>query len=166
METLIQIFKEYKLMRPIAALSEHWIPKSILAALAAIFSTPAEFIMGLMVLIIVDFVTGIAASLKKGEKLSSIKMMHTGVKIIVFTAFLFTASILSFFINYTFHFGAHWFESFCVLLMALTEFISIGQHLASIYPPFNHLFQAAENEIQSKTHIDLTNNSNSKSQSS
>ena len=146
-------------MRPIAAISEHWITKSIIGALAAIFSTPVEFILGLMVLIIVDFVTGVAASLKKGEKLSSIKMMHTGVKIIVFTAFLLTASILSFLISYTFNFGAHWFESFCVLLVALTEFISIGQHLTSIYPPFSNLFQAAENEFQSKTHIDLTNKS-------
>lgn len=83
-----------------------------------------ELVNLLLILVVVDFVTGIMAAKKTGEVISSHKSLRSATKIVVYSLFIVAAHLSENILP-----GETYFEHVVVSFLALTEFISVIENI-------------------------------------
>lgn len=109
------------------------ISKCIISLAYVIYSflfdpTKAEAHIAIMVLIVVDFVTGLASAKMTGETITSGKIFHTAIKIIVYFTFIASASVTETAVPTV--------SAFCdetiIAFLAFTELISVTENIGKM----------------------------------
>ena len=129
------------LLSPLASLAQHWQTKLPVAFGVAIAAEIAELYAGLLqvnaallllcfTLVVVDLLTGVVASLRRHERVSSRDLRRTGWKAIEYTALGFCGVLLSNGFDGTFVEPiTAGFDEACLFYIAMTEFVSIIENV-------------------------------------
>lgn len=160
MDVYAEVLKE-RYMKPIYSLVEGLIPKAIIAffvtgvdgllgAFYDIFTTDIMLIQALFTLIIIDWITGIIASMKANRRITSIGMRSTIVKAIEYALFLAAIIILS---NLTE--ALNWIQVWVFVYMSATEVKSIAENLFDDNRQMQQMLQKLWEEFQGKGHPDV-----------
>lgn len=111
---------------------EYFNIKSALSFLlsAAIYMVGADQISAinmLILLVVIDFVTGLSSSKVKGEVITSRKAARSAIKVVVYLLFVASAHLAEVIIP-----GDSFFETVVISFLALTEFISILENIGKM----------------------------------
>lgn len=100
----------------------------IIGGLSAFFLTINTFMIAIGVLIILDFIFGIMAAKKKGEKINSKRMSDSIVKILVYQLLIISAQIVHLYLV------PEWLPLLGITLafLGLVEFFSISESFTTI----------------------------------
>lgn len=129
------------LLAPVLGLGQHWQTKLPVAFGVAIAAEIAEIYAGLLqvnaallllcfTLVVVDLLTGVVASLRRHERVSSRDLRRTGWKAIEYSALGFCGVLLSNGFDGTFVEPiTAGFDEACLFYIAMTEFVSIIENV-------------------------------------
>ena len=110
---------------PLLSLWEFWLIKAVLAAMYTLFATQIELVVLLVFALGLDLITGVAAAKRRGEKVRSIGLRRTFVKIVEYSIMLALAISLANVYSFL-----SWLEVWAFAFITLTEAISILENLA------------------------------------
>lgn len=107
-------------------LGHYFFPKAMFSILFVVYAflfgvTTKEVLIGLMVLIIIDFIMGVSAAKLRGEPIMSSKVKHTALKICAYYAVIASAHVTEKSLVDTFSLA----DEMVIAFFSLTEFISI-----------------------------------------
>jgi len=119
----------------------------LLEKLGVILATDVSFILTLILLITIDFVTGVWSAFRRGEKITSIGFRSTFVKSIEYIFILSSVTMLS-----NMSPMLEFIDAWAYIFVCTTEVKSIGENVPRINTFFTQLFAM----IKDKTNVDVT----------
>lgn len=96
----------------------------ILGKLADVFATDAHLIFSLIVLLILDWITGVYGSWRSEKKITSMGLRSTIVKVIEYAIFIMGITVLG-----NMHENLGWVQIWCYIYLAATEVKSITENI-------------------------------------
>lgn len=125
----VMVYEHFK--ETVASLLSYGTCKSMISFIVAAFGVLVgvenyAILISLGILVVIDFLTGMMASLRKGEAVTSIRAMKTVTKIVVFLLLFAAANHTGKVVPGMYEFVTTGVISF----LALTEFISIAENVA------------------------------------
>lgn len=99
----------------------------IMGALSTFFAPIATVMLAVGILIMIDFIMGILAARKRGEKISSKKMSDTIIKMVVYQLLIITSHLTELYL-------VPWLPILKITLsfIGVVEFLSIGENFTKI----------------------------------
>lgn len=100
----------------------------ILGGLSAFFITIKVYMIAIGALIILDFILGVIAAMKRKEKINSKRMSDTIIKLLVYQLLIISAQLVQL------YFVPEWLPLLGMTLsfLGIVEFFSIGENFSSI----------------------------------
>lgn len=115
----------YRYTYPLQNLADNWLIKTAIASLAALVSSDPQLIVLVIFLVALDTVTGMIASTKRKEKITSKRLSMMTVKLIEY--YLLAAASLAVANSFDL---LSWLSSTVFLYIALTELFSIFENVS------------------------------------
>ena len=98
--------------------------------------------VGMMALIVIDLFTGIMASHKRGDKITSLKLRQTGIKVVEYTMVLLAVTVISNMAD-----EIKFIQKFAFVFLAMIELKSIVENLSDENGIIKSLFEAIRKSL-------------------
>lgn len=133
---------------PMISLGDDKWSKGIIAALGALFASETQLVLLVVILVILDFLSGIFAALRRGEKIESWGFRQTGVKTIEYIVLLTGCTMVSNSFEVV-----NWLGKTAYLFVSLTELKSIFENLFDPSGNASRVYHMLREEITNRVTI-------------
>lgn len=107
-----------------------------------------KLVLAVTALVFIDFVTGVMASRKRKEKITSLKARQTGIKIIEYFMVLFSITLISNMAD-----QINFIQQFAFIFLAMIELKSIVENLSEDNGIIKQLFEAIRKTLSDRGQI-------------